>query len=346
MLYITTRNHKDVHTSYHALCKNRGACGGLYIPMQPFLFTSEEISSLKDKSFSQCVADILNRFFSARLDPHDIECCIGSQPLKLIPMSHKITISEIWNNPDWSFSRFVRNLNGRLLGNADNGCPSSWTGIAVRIAMLFGIFANLERMGLVDSGRKIDVSVCAGDFSAPMAAWYARKMGLPIGMIVFSCNENSSAWDLLHHGQVNCGGPVIATLTPECDIGIPEGLEWLIYETLGENEVVSFASKSSSEGLYTLSEDKRQVLSEGLFGAVIGQNRTESIIRNVYRTSTYLLGPYSALAYGGLQDYRATNGETGPALILTENGPMCSAETVANAIGITKEALLERIRTN
>lgn len=345
MLYITTRNQQDVYTSYHALSNDCGTCGGLYIPFQSVHFTQEEISSLKEKSFSQCVADILNLFFTARLDHDDIECCMGTSPLKLIPMSHRIIIGEIWNNPEWRFSRFARNLSGRLLGNADNGQPSVWMQIVVRIAVLFGIFGSLEGMGVVDADQKIDISVCSGDFAAPMAAWYARQMGLPIRNIVFSCNENSASWDLLHHGEANLTCPVIATSTPACDVAIPRNIERLIYHALGREETERFASKLSSHSVYTLTEEKRKLLSDGLFGAVIGQNRTESIIRNVYRTSTYLLGPYTALAYGGLQDYRAASNETGPALILSECGPMCSCGMVAEAVGLSKEALVDRIRT-
>jgi len=336
VLYITTRDHKDACTSYHALSTDRGSCGGLYVPFQLHRFTPEEIASFRDQSFSQCIANILNIFFSTRLDQKDVECCMGIHPLKLVPMSHKITIAEVWNNPDWSFTRFVRNLSGRMLGSADRGKPCNWTWIAVRIAVLFGIFSNLAEQETV---KPIDVSVCCGDFSAPMAAWYAREMGIPIGKIIFSCNENSSAWELLHHGQVNMDETVVATLTPACDIKLPLDAERLIHAVLGEDEAVAFGSKVSSGGIYILEEDKRKALSKGFFGAVIGRDRTEAIIRNVYRTSTYLLGPYSALAYGGLQDYRATHGEANPALIITEDGPLCARETVAKVLGITRESL-------
>ncbi len=345
MLYITTRNQQDIYTSYHALSNDCGTCGGLYIPFQSAHFTPEEISSLKEKSFSQCVADILNLFFTARLDHADIECCMGTSPLKLIPMSHRIIIGEIWNNPEWTLSRFIRNLSGRLLGSADNGQPSSWMQIVVRIAVFFGIFGSLERMGVVDPDRNIDISVCSGDFAAPMAAWYAREMGLPIRTIIFSCNENSASWDLLHHGEANMGCSVVSTSTPACDAAIPRNMERLVYHALGRAETERFVSHLASSSVYTLTEDKRKLLSDGIFGAVIGQTRTESIIRNVYRTNTYLLGPYTALAYGGLQDYRAASNETGPALILSECGPMCSCEMVGKAVGLSTESLADRICT-
>ena len=78
---------------------------------------------------------------------------------------------------------------------------------------------------------------------------------------------------------------------------------------------------------------------EGFFAAVISKKRMESIIPNVYKTSGALLGPESALAYGGLQDYRAITGESRPALILTEKSPACDAQTVCSALGIPRDQL-------
>ena len=87
--------------------------------------------------------------------------------------------------------------------------------------------------------------------------------------------------------------------------------------------------------MYTVTEEQRESLSRGMYGAVVGRNRMNVIMRNVFHTRRYLLGPYSALAYGALQDYRAAGNESAPALILTEQGPSCARELVANALGVS-----------
>ena len=344
MLYVTTRDKTDAFTAYHTLCKDRAPCGGYYIPFQEIRYSIKEINALKDKTFGQCVADILNRFFSARLDGWDVEFCIGRRPVKLTAMSHKIVIAECWNNPDWNFSRTVRNLRGRLLGNRDTtDVPSDWMRIAVRIALLFGIFGELERIGLTDTNHPIDVSVCAGDFSGPMAVWYAREMGLPIGKIIFACNENSGAWDLVHHGEIHCNAPVVPTKIPLSDEPVPADLERLIYSAFGSEEVSRWLAVLARRGVYTLDDEQVFALREVLFGAVVSQKRLDSVIRNVYRTSTYILDPYTALAFGGLQDYRSTHTEATPALILSEQGPVCQLDIVSAAMGISADELKERI---
>lgn len=343
MLYITTRDKTNIITSFPTLSTDTGSCGGLYIPFQPLSLPKDELNDLKEKSFCQCVSDVLNMFFSCRLDAWDVACCIGTSPVKLIPMSHKITVVEIWNNPEWSFARFIRNLNGRLLGRADAGEVHNWGNIAIRIAALFGVFSKALSSGLIIDGKTIDISVVSGDFATPMAAWYARKMGLPIGNIIFACNENSEVWELMHHGEANMRKSIKSTVTPQCDVLIPRNMERLIHETLGDDVVADFSRVMESKGVFSLDEAQLEAVNYGMFGAVVGQSRIESIIRNVYATKAYILSPYSALAYGGLQDYRSTKGESRPALILSEQGPLSSVDFVAKAIGITKEALRERL---
>ena len=335
MLYVTTRDDKDAYTAYRTLSNSCGSDGGLFVPFQHVNFTDDQIMELSEKSFCKTVAELLNLFFSSRLDASDIECCIGRHPVNLVPMSHRIVVCEVWNNPDWDFSRFVRNLHGRLLGSGDvNGHPTGWTWIAVRIAVLFGIFGQLLRSGSVSITNPIDLAVSCGDFTAPMAAWYARDMGLPIGTICFACGDNNPLWDLLYHGQ----------LYPTEKDAFAADLERLIYHTLGRDEAHRYAACLVNKQLFAVNEGQMTQMCQGLFCAIVSEKRTISLVRSIYRTNTYMLSPNSAQAFGGLQDYRATTNETGPALILTEKGPMTAINQVSLATGISIDELRMRAR--
>ena len=344
MLYVTTRNKTDAHTAHNTLTGDRAPDGGLFVPFQLPKLSDGDILALKDKTFGQCIADILNLFFSARLDGWDVDFSIGRYPIKLVPMSHKIVVAESWHNPDWDFARMVRNLAGRLRGSGDTeGVPSNWAWIAIRIATLFGLYGEMLRQGLTTPDKTMDICVTSGDFGAPISAWYAKEMGLPVGTVICACNENSGVWDLLHHGELRTDTIAVNTNTPECDVSVPVNLERLISARLGHDEAARFRTCCETGRAYIPGEEEAILLREGMYAAVVGQNRMESIIYNVYRSGTYLLGPYSALAYGGLQDYRTGVGEGRTALILTERGPICSAATVAKAMGISMQELKERV---
>ena len=283
------------------------------------------------------MAEILNLFFKARLDGWGVDFCIGRYASKLTAMSHRVYIAEVWHNADHDFARIVRNLSGRLRGNKDTtDDPTNWAWISIRIATLFALFGELCRLNVANPDSPIDVALPSGDFAGPMAVWYARQMGLPVANIICACDENDAAWDLLRNGQINMN----ASMT------IPTDLERLIYSTLGLEESRRFAQLMQERKSYSLPIGHTDLVSKGMYPAVISWKRRGEIIHGVYSGNTYILDPGSAMAYGGLQDYRALAGETRPALILTERGPIRSAETVAKAMGITVEMLKQRLNLN
>lgn len=307
MLYITTRTSKDAHTAPHTLKKDRGPEGGLYVPLQLTAYTPEQVMALKEKTFCQCVADILDLFFSARMSSWDVECCIGKRPVRLMAMNRKILMAEAWHNSDLSFRKLVRSLSARLQERTEETVElTSWAWITARVAVLFGVFSDLLRAGIADVDRPIDIAVAAGDFTAPMAIWYARKMGLPIGTVICACDESSDIWDLMYHGELKTKAPV------------PTGLERLIFETLGANEVKKYIAACERGRMYSPPEGSLDILRKGIYTAVVSPARRDSVISSVYRTSAYSLDDASALAYAGIQDYRATSRESRGVLILAE----------------------------
>ena len=229
---------------------------------------------------------------------------------------------------------------------ANIGCPSSsssWLKIAVRIAVLFGIFGELLRIGAVSHVNKIDVSVPTMDFSVPMSVWYARSMGLPIGNIICSCNENSGLWELLHLGEMRMDTPVIATTTPMADMAVPAELERLVHAVGGYDASASYVAAMDKNRIYRPAEELAAQLKKGMFSGVVSRSRLDALIPSVFRTNSYVLGTYTALAYGGLMDYRAKTGQTCAALILAERSAMSDQQIVADAMRMNLSQLTEEL---
>ena len=232
----------------------------------------------------------------------------------------------------------VRNLSEKLSAGPES-VRGDWAGIGVRIAVLFGVFGELMRDGIAGPEKKVDISVVSGDFSGPISAWYAREWGLPIGNIVCACNENGSIWDLFHHGQLRTDQVAVETSTPEADIVLPAGLERLIHGCGGLTEVEKYLDVCRRGGVYSPEERVFARLRRGMYVSVVSGERVRSTIPSVYGTSAHLLSPYGALAYAGLLDYRAGTGESRYALVLEEKSPGCDMDTVAEALGISREEL-------
>lgn len=330
MLYITTRSNKDAFTAYKALHSCVAPDGGRFVPFCLPTYDEKDILALKTKSFSEVVAEILNKFFSCNLTGWDVDFCIGRNNIRLADTGNKVVVAELWHNLGSSFTYLTQKLYSEISEN--DGEPTDWFKIAVQIAVLFGAYAELLRFGHTNLSQTIDVSLPAGDFSFPIAAWYARKMGLPIETIICTCNDNGIVWDLIHRGSYNG-----ANTTNALNCTIPR----LIQGTLGFDAVKTFLTKCAEKQVFTVDEEELPKFNAGYFCSVAGENRSGSIINSVYRNSAYILDPDTAQCYGGLQDYRAKSGCNRLTVLLSKESALSHAAEVINATGIAEEKLTE-----
>lgn len=345
MLYVTTRDDREAYTAHKALTESRAPDGGFYIPYHMPQFTADEIEALAKKPFGQCVSEILNTLFGTHLTAWDIDCTIGRSPMRLNPITQRIIIGEVWHNLDWDFKSTVSGLMNLLTEETSNA-PSDWSLICIRIAVLFGMFGKLMRRGWVNIANPIDIAVLSGDFSAPMALWYGREWGLPIGNIILCCNENNNPWELLHHGAIRTGAVAVRTFTPEGDFVVPTDLERFVSACGGVRETARFVEDCRLGRMYVPSDLALENMRKGMYASVVGQSRVASTIPNVYSSHGCILEPYTALVYSGLMDYRAQTGEGRNALILSERGPIGCPEITADMMGISLEELQKKLKIN
>ncbi len=303
MLYVSTRNKADSFTAYRAMREEYTSDGGLYVPFHLPSFTKADMTERMKDSFSENVASIMNLFFSAQINHLDVDFCVGRYPVKLVPMNHKILVAELWHNLADSYDYLLESLSSKF-SDANVG-ENSWMKIGVGIAVLFGIYAEHIQAG----GLSLDIAVDAEDFSAPLSAFYARKMGLPIGNIICCFREDSEIWNFIHHGELNTAASV------------PENIERFIFAALGYEETQKYLQARSKKGNYKVNEVMRQQLNGGIFAAVVGESRIESIISSVYQSNSYVIDRSAALSFGGVQDYRARTRDTRDTLLLTYHNP-------------------------
>lgn len=319
MLYISTRNSTDCYTAYRALNEAQTPDGGIFIPFRLTAFTKDELQQIHNSSCCEAIAKVLNQFFGLSLSGWDVECVIGRNPLKPVTMNQKVLFAEGWRNPESSFQYLLNALYRRMTGRYD---PSGWACIAIEIALLFGLFAAIG--DAVEQG--LDIALNAGDFADLTAVSFAKKMGLPVNMIICTCKENSAAWNLFTKGEFNINSPSIATSLTKLDIAQPAYLESYIFAKLGMDEVKQYLDACANKQVYRVDEKKIQLFNENIYSAVVSANRVEAIVTGMYRTNGYVIDPYTAFAYGGLQDFRAKSGANRETLILAKYRPATEKE--------------------
>lgn len=333
MLYVSSRDRNDTYTAHVALTCDHAKDEGRFLPFQIPAYTNEEIWEMKNKSFNQIVADILNLYFSARLTAWDVDFCIGKQTCKVIPMSHKILVSELWHNPDTDFDRAIKRVAVRLLGNNWHGEPSLWLRSAMRIAVLFGTYGQALGDGSLKESVDFDVIVPAENMVWPIAATIAKKMGLPIGTIVCSASGESHIWDLIHKGTMSTAA------LPE---NIRNGVEAMLQLHSTAESVLQFVACCEKGKGYDVGEENP--FSGCYYCTVAGKNRPEQSINSIFRSNQYIVDPGCAVSFSGLQDYRAGTGAGRMAMLFSENSPLNHTKVIAEATGVKESAISQYVK--
>ena len=329
MLYISTRNSRMTHTPEAAVSVKRAGDGGLFVPAAGCEQLAGELSGC---GFHEAAARVMNLLFGTGLTGHDVRLAAGRNPVRITPLANRILVGECFHTLSAQYGAMEEGLAAHFCKDPVLG-SGSWTRVGVGIGILYGIFAELMGKGMASDSAKVDISLVSGDFSLAMSAWYARKWGLPIGNIVCCCNENSAIWNLFTHGALRTDGISVPTVTPEADICIPDSLERLIFECGGAEETERYVERIRRGETYYPSEWVLARLRQGVYVSVVNTPRMLDILPNAYTTHNYVLSPYTALAYGGLLDYRAVSGESRRSLILAEKSPAVDRDTVSRALG-------------
>ena len=87
----------------------------------------------------------------------------------------------------------------------------------------------------IEDGELVNMVVPTGNFGNILAAYYAKKMGVPIGKLICASNENKVLYDFFRTGTYDKNREFVLTTSPSMDILISSNLERLIYHIAGDN---------------------------------------------------------------------------------------------------------------
>ena len=167
----------------------------------------------------------------------------------------------------------------------------NWARIAAQIP--YYVAAALA-LGAPD--RDIAFSVPTGNFGNVLAAWAARRMGLPIARLIVGSNRNDILTRFLASNDMSMV-PVEASLSPSMDIQVSSNFERLLFELLDRD-----ADKTRETMLDFRRTGRMQVAdpvwhrTRGLFhGFRLDDPGTEAEIRRLHATTGYLADPHTAI---------------------------------------------------
>ena len=197
---------------------------------------------------------------------------------------------------DASFGDRLLHRAGIRLSSANS---INWGRLLPQIAYYLSACADLAPNGGPDGDAVIDVCVPTGNFGNILAAWYARRMGAPIGRLICACNENNVLYDFIRTGTYDIAGRTLRrTPSPSMDILIASNLERLLFEVCRDSDRVRrWAGSLATEGRFEPDEESRRAIAAVFRAGWVANDDCLQSIRRVHERHGFLLDPHTAVAW-------------------------------------------------
>ncbi|SHJ61119.1 threonine synthase [Paramaledivibacter caminithermalis] len=207
-----------------------------------------------------------------------------------------------------------------------------------QIVYYFSAYLNMLKEEKITKNERINIVVPTGNFGNILAAYYGKKMGLPVNKLICASNENNVLYDFINTGVYDIGREFKKTISPSMDILISSNLERLIYDLSGnDNDLVSdLMAKLKESGVYVISDEMKKGLKD-FYGGYIDDDETCDTIKEVYEDSNYVIDTHTAVAYAVYKKYKKDTGDETKTIIASTASPFKFTRSVMKAIDANVE---------
>lgn len=201
--------------------------------------------------------------------------------------------------------------------------------------IVYYVFAYLELMkrSRISAGEKINIVVPTGNFGNIMAAYYSKKMGLPVNRLICASNVNNVLYDFINTGIYDRKRKFIATSSPAMDILVSSNLERLLFDLAGEDAslIKRLIGELLKAGEFEITDRMKQGLYQ-FYGNYATDEETFDTIRKVFGDNNYLIDTHTAVGYHVFRKYLDDMQDRRQTVIASTASPFKFPGSVAGAI--------------
>ena len=167
----------------------------------------------------------------------------------------------------------------------------NWARIAAQVP--YYVAAALA-LGAPD--RDVAFSVPSGNFGNILAAWVARRMGLPVARLIAGSNRNDILERFFQRNDMSIA-PVEPSLSPSMDIQVSSNFERLLFELLDRDPLATAnAMRAFREtGRMTIADTVWRRTRQVFTGFRLDDEATKVEIRRLYEATGYLADPHTII---------------------------------------------------
>ncbi|CAI3946139.1 Threonine synthase (ThrC) (PDB:1VB3) [Commensalibacter communis] len=204
----------------------------------------------------------------------------------------------------------------------------NWGRIAAQVP--YYVYAALL-LGAPD--REVSFTVPTGNFGNILAAWTARKIGVPINLLCVGSNHNDILTRFLLNNDMSIQG-VRPSLSPSMDIQISSNFERLLFELLDRDadqcrQIMQDFRQNNKMDIPATIWNKATAKFKGM---ALSDQETEKVIQQYYKESAYLADPHTAIGIATAQKYR---NKDIPMVTVATAHPAKFPDAIKQATGIT-----------
>jgi threonine synthase len=167
----------------------------------------------------------------------------------------------------------------------------NWARVALQIP--YYVSAALS-LGAPD--REVAFAVPTGNFGNVLAAWAARRMGLPIAQLIVASNRNDILVRFLSNNDMTVRA-VEPSLSPSMDIQVSSNFERLLFELLHRDALATSVTmrRFRTEGRMPVTDDAWREATQIFRGFALDDEGTLAEIARLHRDCGYLADPHTAI---------------------------------------------------
>ena len=219
--------------------------------------------------------------------------------------------------------------NNYILSSANS---INWGRLAPQIVYYISAYCDLLTSGEIAFGEEVNVCVPTGNFGNIFAAYIAKLMGLPIAKLICASNDNNVLTDFLATGTYDRNRKFHTTISPSMDILISSNLERLLYFTAGAEKTAAYMKQLNEDGVYTVGDDVKALISENFEGYFADQNGTRKTLEHFYKDYGYLADTHTSVALDCAEQYLAKTKDFKKIIVASTASPYKFAADVYEAL--------------
>lgn len=167
-----------------------------------------------------------------------------------------------------------------------------------QIAYYFSAYCDLVSSDQLAMGEEADFTVPCGNFGNILAAYYAKKMGLPVGRLLCASNKNNVLTDFIRTGGYNAKRTFYKTMSPSMDILISSNLERLLFELSGRDTRLTKERMASLQetGKYSISAEELKALRSEFSAGFTSEDDTVECVYEYFTEYGYPMDTHTGVA--------------------------------------------------